>query len=460
MSKQRQHPRRRLPRIGWRAAGTVLIVAMWIILALVGLVLVLARAMRVEGGGSANGAAQAQAAAIEQGAIQYVLAHLSGLNGSTPSELDAPGEAIRVGDGACWILHPSDDGRTYAFGITDESGKLNLNTAAAAMLLKLPGMTTELADSIVDWRDSDGDVTAEGAESQYYLLLNDPYECKNAPLETVEELWLIRGITPQIFFGEDTNRNGVLDDNENDGALSDPPDNADGRLDRGIWDFVTVYSARPRASASSVQLINVNDTRGSELSDLLRQVLSPQRVAPVLDRIRRARPFQNLLDFFFRSGLTEAEFHQIAGAVATESGRNSAALVNVNTAPREVLACVPRLEESDVAALLSWRSEPGRDLSTIAWVAQALPREKALAVADYLTTQSYRFSADIVAVAGDGRAFRRCRIVVDATSSPPKLLYWQDLTHLGWPLPPDIIVGLRSGLPLDRLVPAYQQGVW
>ena len=34
---------------------------------------------------------------------------------------------------------------------------------------------------------------------------------KNGPLETVEELLLVRGVTPQLLFGADINRNGQLD---------------------------------------------------------------------------------------------------------------------------------------------------------------------------------------------------------------------------------------------------------
>jgi hypothetical protein len=65
----------------------------------------------------------------------------------------------------------------------------------------------------------------------------------------------------------------------------------------------------------------------------------------------------------------------------------------------------------------------------------------------YLTGVSYRYSADIVAVSADGRAFKRVRIVIDAsrfnplgttlgTATPPAVIvYRKDLTAYGWPLP-------------------------
>ena len=434
-----------------QARGTVFIVTLWVIVVLAALVVVLARSMRVEGSCSANGVAAVQADAVEQGAIQYVLAHVDGLGGAVPTTVDAPAEAVRVGAGAFWILNPAGDGRTRTFGIADEASKLNLNTAAAEVLQNIPGMTAELAACTIDWRDADSDATPGGAESEYYLLLDDPYECKNSLLETVEEVLLVKGMTREVLFGEDTNRNGVLDDNENDAAATEPPDNADGQLDRGICDYVTVYTSEPNTSASGDTRINVNQPQGSELSDLLKPVVPQDRIVVVLDRARRERPFRSILDFYVGTGLTAKEFQQVAGRLTTDS-KPIAGLLNVNTAAGEVLGCLPGLADADVAALLSWRSDPSHNISTVAWLAEALPAAKVSPLGPLVTTQSYQFSADIVALSGDGRAFRRCRIVVDASASPPKVVYRQDLTHLGWPLDMEIMTRVRAGTPLDQAI--------
>jgi len=432
--------------------GTVLIVTMWILLVLAGLVLVLARAMRVEGDRAANGLAATQAAAVEQGAIQYVLASVDGLQGEVPLDADTPCEAVPVGDGAFWILRPAgEDQRMYGYGITDEASKVNLNTATLEMLSKLPGMTAEFAPSIVDWRDTNSNVTTGGAENEYYLMLPDPYECKNGPLETVEELFLVRDATKQILFGQDQNRNGIIDAGERTGRpFSGTASSSvlDLRLDRGIFNFVTVYSKEPGAAAGG-QLVNVNNPQPPQaLTDLLRKAVASDRLPGILNRVRRERPFSNLLDFYYRAGLSNDEFQKIAGQITTSGSQGKAGLINVNTAPKEVLLCLPRLEESDVAALMAKRAGAETDRTSIAWVAQVLPREKAAAIGGSITTRSYQFSADIVSIAATGRAFRRARVVVDARQSPPKVIYRQNLTHLGWPLDPDIITRLRSGRPL------------
>jgi len=465
----------------------VLIVAMWILLVLAGLVLVLARAMRVEGDRAANALAATQAAAVEQGAVQYVLASVDGLQGEVPSEADTPCEAVPVGDGAFWILRSTgEDDRTYAYGIRDEAGKVNLNTASPDMLSKLPGMTPEFAASIVDWRDADSNVTPGGAESEYYLLLPDPYECKNSPLETVEELFLIRGASKDILWGGDTNRNGILDPGEETSfIISSTSSGTSTRLNRGLVDGVTVYSGPPAASATTgrqPQRINVNTAQRSALTTLLQDSVASARLPVVTERIRRERPFLSVFDFYYRGGLTFDEFQPIASRVTTTSAAPPKGLINVNTAPREVLLCLPRLDESDVNALLAHRpvtgtsglSGRGSSFTTtttggstaatgtsgtdISWVVQALSREKAIAIGGSVTGESYQFSADIVSVAPDGRAFKRCRVVIDAGSSPPQVIYRQNLTHLGWPLSPDIVTRLRSGMGLESEVQTIGQG--
>jgi len=58
----------------------------------------------------------------------------------------------------------------------------------------------------------------------------------------------------------------------------------------------------------------------------------------------------------------------------------------------------------------------------------------ALQAIDYITVHSYQFSADIAALGPYGRGYRRVRYVFDTSSGTPRILYRQDLSHLGWAL--------------------------
>ena len=60
----------------------------------------------------------------------------------------------------------------------------------------------EIVDAIVDWVDSDDNTTGfGGAEDSYYQLLDNPYSCKNGPLESIEELLLVKGISQEFYDG-------------------------------------------------------------------------------------------------------------------------------------------------------------------------------------------------------------------------------------------------------------------
>jgi len=101
---------------------------------------------------------------------------------------------------------------SYLYRVTDESGIININalTDASGIVVKNllihSGVSTEnadiIVDSILDWKDPDDLHRLNGAESDYYLSLPNPYRAKDANFDTVEELLLVRGVTPEILYGK------------------------------------------------------------------------------------------------------------------------------------------------------------------------------------------------------------------------------------------------------------------
>ncbi len=168
---------------------------------------------------------------------------------------------------ACASRLDGPDG-SIRFGITPESAKLNLNAASEKQIRDLfePVLadlgvenTAEIIDSVIDWRDGDSNARENGAESAYYNTLTPPYNAKNNRFDTIEELLLVKGVTAAMLYGEDVNRNGVLDANEDDGDASYPfYDNADGHLNPGIADFVTVLARDVDTALDNKQRINLN----------------------------------------------------------------------------------------------------------------------------------------------------------------------------------------------------------
>jgi hypothetical protein len=139
-------------------------------------------------------------------------------------------------------------------------------------------------------------------------------------------------------------------------------------------------------------------------------------------------------------------------------------MINVNTAPEYVLLSMPAngstqqspqamLTQQQADALINTAQTTQYGLATQSDVTNALGTAAPQGFLQATTTTSYQYSADIVAVSGDGRAFKRVRIVVDCSpakgattaTQPCRIVYRRDLTGLGWPLPPDIRTQLRSG---------------
>jgi type II secretory pathway component PulK len=430
-----------------RRAGTILVTAMWALVVFSGLILVFARSTRVELSATANRVSSMQAAAVEHGAEQYVLSLVETAAGDPSTIVDAPAETMQVGDGYFWLIKPNpDDDQTQAFGLVDEASKLSLNAAPLAELLKLPGITTDVADSILDWRDPDSTVTDQGAEDDYYGQLPQPYKTKNDAFETVEELRLVKGMTEDMLWGLDRNHDGVLDARERAYGGDATAFNAANGAGKGIASYLTVYSVEASAGGN---LANVNSPVPQPVIDALTKPLGATRAGQIVGTARPLRPYISVFDFCAKGSMTVDEVKKTYKLLTatTTTAKTIVGRTNINTASREVLACLSGIEQQDVDSLLSKRgTSTGTDLS---WVYEALGPQKAAQVGARLTGKSYQYSADILAVAGNGRSFKRVRIVVDGRSTPAKIVFRKDLTELGWPLDDTVRQTLRNGGKLD-----------
>ena len=98
------------------------------------------------------------------------------------------------------------DGVPMKIEIRDESGKIDVNTAADALLRGLllsAGLNSEeaasLLDAILDWRDPDVLKRVNGAEEADYRAAGRTYRPANAPFQAIEELQLVLGMRPDIY---------------------------------------------------------------------------------------------------------------------------------------------------------------------------------------------------------------------------------------------------------------------
>ena len=180
-------------------------------------------------------------------------------------------EYVYIGDlhRASYDIRHHSEGKTWR-GPMDEHSKFNLANNDRGMILNLlEDMSIDILVAIEDWIDADDNVGSLGAERDWYLSRESPYEPRNGPLRSVAELELVAGIWPQYLRGEDWNLNGRLDPNEDDGPRSWPLDEPDEYLDAGWSAFLTTHSVRGGATASGLPRIDLGDTDVDELEDRL-----------------------------------------------------------------------------------------------------------------------------------------------------------------------------------------------
>ena len=183
-----------------------------------------------------------------------------------------------MADGRSYTL-PFDQG-SCEIRIMSEAGKININTVSEVLLRKVIGQLglegegrDVVVDSILDWRDPDDFYRVNGAENDYYLSLKEPYYCKNGNLDSIEELLLIKGVTPDLYHGK-----------------KGTPGGEEGSADRvGLKDIFSIYSPGEQVDINSATPLVMNMVLGL-----------PREVSQQMVRAREEKSFENQQDLLNR----------------------------------------------------------------------------------------------------------------------------------------------------------------
>lgn len=399
------------------------------------------------------------------------------------------------------------------FGLEDESSRVNLNAllmleqqtegAGKTLLMALPGMTEDIADCILDYLDEDDEPRAFGAEYDYYNTLDPPYNPKNGPLETVEELLLVKGVRPELLFGRDTNRNGLVDEHE----WAPPSDNdpaANEMLqmvpDLGWSSYLTLVSMEKNYSDTGTPKVFLNEEDLQKLHDNLTAVTDAQyanficayrlygpasggggnsggggRTVSSVDLDLSQQPqatISNVLDLIGASvqlqqnGQTVTypspfENNPIAMSVYLPVMMDTMTInespvipgrININQAPYEILLGIPGMDEEIVSQILELRvpfpdpEDPVTRYETWLLTQGIVTLEQMKTLSPFVCGGGDVYRAQVVGYFEDGSAFSRQEVVLDATQPQPKVMLWRDLTELGRGHPLEV---LGLGLELD-----------
>ncbi|MFO8008150.1 MAG: helix-hairpin-helix domain-containing protein [Candidatus Brocadiia bacterium] len=449
-------------RRGRRGVALVMVLWMMTIICAVALEVSLATRLRLQA--TRNGGESLRAFYLARAGVERVLSELAAVRDEPLSLADlrqSEGRQyanVELGGGTYTLLADAggESGEALEFGVDDTCAALNVNTADEQVLRKLPGMSPELAAGIVALREE---------RDQIYEL---------------EDLLLLNAADPELLFGEDRNQNGILDPEEDDGDESPPHDDADGVLDRGIARYLTCRSAVRNTDAEGQQRVDLNEADAEELVRRLEGVSQQQaqsivqhrgnseleNIAQLLDvklvRPRRQesngngdgdngdqqgeqpqqeqRPHgrpgpqrdggEEQYETTDQDAFSTADFKRIADQVTVTDEEVLSGRVNVNTAPAEVLACLPGLNGDLAVKIVARRRQRAFRSAADLLDVEGLSADKLKEVCGHLCVRSdvFRVRSYGVLNTGSGQPVYRCvGAVIDGTGDEIIVNSWREL---------------------------------
>jgi hypothetical protein len=390
----------------------------------------------------------------------------------------------------------------FRYGLVNESTKINLNTlpfvdnwypgGARQLLMTLPQMTEEIADAIIDFIDSDDDTRDYGCESGYYSGKRPPYAAKNGPLDSIDELLLVRDVTAQLLFGADSNRNGIIDDHELGDASGIDTD-----MMLGWANYLTLFSKESNLNSERLKRVNLNNQSLDQLYTDLRSSFNEEWSKFIIqyringpytpdedeeaNAVRASAPFVvdttkeaaytftqilDLVDAFttvedpedpektlvVRSPITLGSLGFnlpiLMSNATTFEGDTIPGRINVMQASRLILAGVPGMTEEALDRIIQVRefelddpngADLNRQFETWLLVEGIVDLTTMRTMLPFICARGDVYQAEVVGFFDDGIGTNRAEVIIDTTVSIPRILFWRDKSHL------------QSGYSLDVL---------
>ena len=201
-------------REGQAEEGAILLVVLWIALAMGLLGMSFSAAIRTEVNAARNVVDQKQSFYVARAGIEYAVYRIvEARSAFSATQQQSQGNLDQIPEVLTGHLTLTLHNGVARIEVADESGKINLGAPVSQTQLDLiynllimvgvdPSQADVITDSIVDWVDLDDFPSPNGAESDYYLSLETPYVAANGPFQVPEQLLLVRGVTPEIYYGK------------------------------------------------------------------------------------------------------------------------------------------------------------------------------------------------------------------------------------------------------------------
>lgn len=242
-----------------------------------------------------------------------------------------------------WETLGEDGDTTFIVGqgsfrvqIVDAGALIDLNTADQEQLRNL-GLTDEQIESLLDWREAGQTPRTQGAKDEYYNGLATPYNTRLANFQTLDELLLVRGFTPET----------LLEVNETADAPALTQNSTD---EQPILAQLLGLGARSANQRTNGQTrLNINTVN---LQQMTQAGLRAQAATAIIQRRNTIGTFANLGAVFQTPGLQTQDFAPILDNFSTSTQAVVNGRINLNTAAEPVLRSVPGMTDDTIQAIL------------------------------------------------------------------------------------------------------------
>jgi len=252
--------------------GGALLIVLWLTAALSAIAFSVANTVRGETERTSTAVDELRGRHLAAGAIERTLLYI--LWGPSHKNEDGSTRFWENGISRLDLRFPGGDTRVE---IIPANSRLNVNSASGEDLYRLllalevePTRAEEITDAILDWRRPRRGLSIF---DRHYMSLTPSFLARHASFEETEEVLLVKGMTPEIFYGSYTR-------------------DRDGRLVRrgGFRDCVSVYGSTSTFDVNTADpalLVSVGVAPSVVNEIVRRREIQPFRNGGEFDQLRR-----------------------------------------------------------------------------------------------------------------------------------------------------------------------------
>lgn len=377
-----------------RQAGSVLLVAL---IALAVLTLIAATAtsgIRADLLAQQNKVERRRAERAAQSGVHFAMSSLLSVDANVLTQND---DWVSLDGQTRYVVGDS----SYRVQVLDLGSRVNVNTATEAQLEEMP-LTSEQIESLLDWREEALQPRLEGAKDEYYNALEDPYNARLRRLDTLTELFLVRGWLPSTLYEpvENTTSEPLVN-----GAAEDQP---------LLAELLTADSSSPNTNESGEQRLNVNQVQAQQMTQ---RGISQTIAQAIVQRRNTQGTFETMRQVLEVQGMTAEDAEAVLNNLSISAEANVGGKINLNTASEAVLNTIPDLTSDAVSSIVSQQGSFASlgELATLSGVSLEVAQQ----TADYFTVGSNMFLVRVMGEQAGRRVFLEA--IVEIVENQPKL---------------------------------------